>query len=145
MKSNLQIGIEQQRAAYEFLYRPLLSQIAQTHGISVRDFAEIFGISKSHAEEIMNHKKMPALDLALRITRYFECTVEELFGWRVDDNGERRPLLIELSNKKLIRLTARDKRHSAIALMGAVVEEMRKHRELEFKSGAEEVDAADRN
>ena len=60
----------------------------------VRDFAAIFKISKTHAAEIIAHRKLPDLELAVRISRYWEVEVEELFGWRIDDDGARRPLLV---------------------------------------------------
>jgi ligand-binding sensor domain-containing protein len=30
----------------------------------------------------------------MKIACYFEVSVEELFGWRMEDTGERRPLLV---------------------------------------------------
>jgi transcriptional regulator with XRE-family HTH domain len=134
VKTNLQIGLEQQRAVYFSLPRPLLSQIAQAHGISVRDFAAIFEISKSHAEEIMSHDKMPSLALALKITRYFECTVEEMFGWLLDDTGDRRPLLVEMAGNRLVRLNARNPKHTVFEIAGATAEAMKKRQEVKFRS-----------
>ena len=94
-KSNIQVTVEKCRALYEVEGSPkLLQQITTCYRITIREFASIFGISKAHAEDIIKHRKFPALDLAVRISRYFECTVEDLFAWRVDDDGKRRPLLI---------------------------------------------------
>lgn len=130
--TNLQIGIEKCRAVYENLARPLLSQLASVHNLTVREFASIFEISKSHAEEILNHKKLPALDLALRIARYWECSVEELFGWRVDDEGSRRPLLIELPGaNQVVRLSSKDRTHDALPLVVAVARLVRERDEKE--------------
>jgi transcriptional regulator with XRE-family HTH domain len=128
LATNLQIGIEQQRALYDYMPRPLLSQLAELHRISVRDFAAIFGISKSHAEEILNHKKLPALELAIRVARYWECSVEDLFGWRVDDEGSRRPLLIELPSTggKTIRLNNRKRGDDTATLIRDVANEFKK-------------------
>jgi transcriptional regulator with XRE-family HTH domain len=94
------------------------------HKISIREFAEIFGISKSHAEEILNHRKLPALDLAIRIARYWECSVEELFGWRVDDDGARRPLVVAVSAKHVVRLSRSEPRDSALAIVSRVRESL---------------------
>ena len=104
MQSNLQVGIDQQREVYGHLRFPLLQQLCRIHSLTVRDVATIFGIGKSHAQEIITHQKAPSLELAFRLARYFEVTVDELFGWRFDDSGERRPLVIELSNKVLVKL-----------------------------------------
>lgn len=118
MKSNLQITSEKARAIYEGSGQPpLLAQIAAVHNLSVRDFASIFGIGKSHANDILNHKVLPSLELALKISRYWECSVEELFGWRVDDDGARRPLLIiDPVTGRVRKLTAKQGRTRAIEL-----------------------------
>lgn len=118
MPTNLQICIEKAKAVYEAQGQPpLLQQIAQVHGVSVREFAGIFGIPKSSAAEILSHKKFPSLELALRIARYWECSVEDLFGWRVDDTGERRPLLVvDPKTNRARRLVGKDKT-GAIELM----------------------------
>ena len=81
MKTALQLVIEKQRAVYVVEgIPPFMQQVCQMYRITIREFAGIFGISKAHAEAIIKQRKFPALDLALRITRYFDCTVEELFG-----------------------------------------------------------------
>ena len=129
MHSNLQVGIDQQREVYGHLRFPLLQQLCRIHSLSVRDVATIFGIGKSHAQEIITHQKAPSLELAFRLARYFEVTVDELFGWRFDDSGERRPLVIELSNKVLVRLSAARKSDQAMELVRAVAEDQRMLRE----------------
>ena len=107
--SNLQVVNEALRVKYERDgMLPLLSRVARAHQISVRDFASIFGISKSVAAEILSEKKMPSLELAVRVSRYFEVTVEELFGWRIDDTGERRPLLV-IDQGQVRKLVGKDK------------------------------------
>ena len=93
MKSSLQTAIERARGKYEGK-APLLQRICSAHQITLRDFAAIFEISKSLAGEVLSHRVLPKLELAVRVARYFECTVEELFGWRIDDDGKRRPLLV---------------------------------------------------
>jgi transcriptional regulator with XRE-family HTH domain len=94
--TNVQETNQKQRAVYESLAKPLLQQLAELHGLTIRDVAAVFRISKGHAEGILKHRVFPSLELAVRIARYFEVSVDELFAWRVDDSGERRPLLIEL-------------------------------------------------
>ena len=126
MKSNKQIALEKQRAAYDTLAIPLIAQLCRMHRVTVRDFASIFGISKSHAEEIMNHKKLPSLELAIRIARYWECSTDDLFGWRVDDDGARRPLLIALKGThRLARLSSQLKIHDSLELIKAMVEALK--------------------
>jgi transcriptional regulator with XRE-family HTH domain len=125
MRTNVQIGIERQRAVYE-MPRTLLAQLAEVHSISVRDFAKIFGISKSYAEEILNHKKMPSLELGIRIARYYELSTDELFSWRVDDDGARRPLVVRLpGSETYMTLNASNRNHSALALLATLAEKVR--------------------
>jgi DNA-binding XRE family transcriptional regulator len=117
-KSNIQVCNEKARAVYGAQGQPpLLQQICAVHGISIRDFASIFGISKTFAAEIIGHQKFPSLELAVRICRYWEVTVEDLFGWRIDDGGERRPLLvIDPGTGKVRKLTQKEGRVTAIGL-----------------------------
>ena len=96
MPTNLQRTIEKQRAIYETLATPLLYQLARMHGLTIREFAEVFEISKNHAEAVLKHRTAPSLELAFQIARYFDLTVDELFGWMVDDTGNRRPLVLEV-------------------------------------------------
>ena len=115
--SNIQVAIEKMRGVYEPEgCPPLLTWICKSHQITIRDFAAIFGISKSHAAEIINHQSFPSLELAVRISRYWECTVEELFGWRVDDDGARRPLLVVDVNTGQVRKLVGKDRVGAIEL-----------------------------
>jgi DNA-binding XRE family transcriptional regulator len=99
MPTNLQRTIERQRAIYETLATPLLYQLARMHGLSIREFAEIFEISKNHAEAVLKHRTTPSLELAFQIGRYFDVKVDELFGWMFDDTGNRRPLVVEVNGK----------------------------------------------
>lgn len=117
-KSNLQVCNEKARAVYEAQGQPpLLQQICAVHSISVRDFASIFGISKTFAAEIIAHQKFPSLELAVRISRYWEVAVEDLFGWRIDDDGARRPLLvIDPGTGRARKLTQKEGRVTAIGL-----------------------------
>ena len=113
---------------YELCPKPLLSQLAALHQLSVREFAAIFGISKSYAEEILNHKKLPSLDLAIRIARYWEVSTDDLFGWRVDDDGSRRPLLIEIKGE-VVTLSSKNPEHDSLAIVRALANEMRRQKE----------------
>jgi transcriptional regulator with XRE-family HTH domain len=99
MSTGLQRSIERQRAVYESLAKPLLYQLAKIHGLSIREFAEIFEISKNHAEAVLKHRTTPSLELAFQIARYFDVSVDHLFGWMFDDTGNRRSLLLEVNGK----------------------------------------------
>lgn len=133
MPSALQTNmLDRQRACYESLERPLLAQMAALHQVSVREFAGIFGISKSYAEEILNHKKLPSLELAYRIARYWEVGVDDLFGWRIEDDGQRRPLLVSIPcTKKVIRLSSREWNDSSLGLVMRDLQGKRKKKEAE--------------
>lgn len=131
-KSNIQAAQEQQRAVYSYLRMPLLTQILNVHCLTIRDFAAIFGVSKSHAADVVSHRKLPDLELAFKVARYFECTVDELFGWRIEDTGERRPLIVVWGfgkNKKLVRLKSDLKSDSALGIVAAVADNMRAYQE----------------
>jgi transcriptional regulator with XRE-family HTH domain len=124
--TNLQSAIEDQRALYGRLKGTLLQQLVQIHGLTIRDFASIFKISKGHAEGILKDRTFPALPLALAISRYFEVSVEELFGWRVDDTGNRRPLVVDLGTGKAVRVKMENCRTGgALSLVQLVLEEGR--------------------
>jgi len=123
LRTALQRGIEQQRAIYSWLAKPLLAQLCEIHGLSVRDIASIFQISKTYAAEVLNHQKFPSLELALRLARYLEVDVESLWGWQFDDDGCRRPLIVE-TPKGLVRLSSRNPHHGSLELVEAVAMEI---------------------
>ena len=123
MRSSLQVAIEQQREINKTLKLPLLAQIAKIYNLSVRDIAEIVGISKSHAADVLNHQAMPSLDVALKVARYLEVTVEDLWGWQVDDDGARRPLVVEIQKTKvLMRLQTKDQCYGTMELVRLLAE-----------------------
>jgi DNA-binding XRE family transcriptional regulator len=125
MTTNVQQVIEKQRAVYDTLAKPLLQQLSELHGLTIRDIAAIFKISKGHAEAVLKHRVFPSLELAVRIARYFETNVDELFAWRVDDAGDRRPLLVELPGMDApVRITKYDER-DPLALVRSVVDKLR--------------------
>ena len=126
---NHQNHIEAVRALYSSYERPLLSQLAMLHRVTVRDFASIFGISKSHADDILNHRKLPSLELAFRIARYWErVTVDDLFGWRVDDDGTRAPLMMEIDGQTM-RLTDSNTLYSSLEMLYQI--EQKRQRKME--------------
>jgi DNA-binding XRE family transcriptional regulator len=124
-KSEIQVVSEKARALYGIAGSPvLLQQITQVYRITIREFASIFNISKAHAEDIIKHRKLPSLPLAVEICRYFEVTVEELFAWRVDDDGKRRPLIAEDPKTGMAyRLSESNLSHRTMALVEKRLEE----------------------
>ena len=132
MRNNLQTAIEQQREVYQHLALPMLAQLCEIHNLSVRDIAGIFNISKSLAAEVIHYRKMPSLELAVRLARYFECSTDDLWAWMFDDDGNRRPLMIEMPprwHKKLVRLKAGVRGHGALELVAALAEVLRQDKE----------------
>lgn len=129
MKSDIQAVIEEQRARYESEGAPLLARLAKVHGLSVRQMATIFKVSNGYAHDLMQHKALPTLELAFKLARYFEVTVDELFGWRVDDTGDRRPLLVEIpGEKEPLRLIGHKREHDALPLVEMVAKQMKRER-----------------
>lgn len=128
MSTALQVDLERKREVYGHLQKPLIAQLCFLFGLTVRDVAEIFGISKSHAFEVINHQKFPPLDVALKMSRYFECSVEDLWSWMIDDDGSRRPLVVEYK-KRLIRLSTKDPHHQTMQIIEDVAEEFRRQEE----------------
>jgi transcriptional regulator with XRE-family HTH domain len=118
-KTAQQIVNEKCRALYEVEGAPpLLQQICSIFRLTIREFASIFGISKGYSEDIIKQRKFPTLDLGIRISRYFEVSVEELFGWRVDDDGKRRPLLVVNPKTGVaFRLSEKKKEHDTMPLV----------------------------
>jgi DNA-binding XRE family transcriptional regulator len=98
--------------------------MAIVYRLTIREFAEIFGISKAHAEAILKEKKAPSLELAFRISRYFGVKVDELFGWRFDDDGNRHSLVAEI-NGELVTIPESD--HTFMAVF-----QDREPREMDF-------------
>jgi transcriptional regulator with XRE-family HTH domain len=130
-KTAIQVTSEKARAVYENdLGVPLLQELCYLHKVSTREFAEIFGISQDYAWKIIKHQVFPSLPVAIAIARYWEVDVEFLFGWRVDDAGARRPLLIELNgSKELVRLKAGDLGSRTKAIVDSRAAYLRKQRE----------------
>lgn len=138
-KTNVQIGIEQARALYEYLREPLLLQLAKLHHLSVRDFAGIFGISKSHAHDILWHRKVPTLELAVRMSRYFETDTDTLFAWRFDDDGARRPLVQPVEGGGVLRFSSDKKFFQSMEMVRYTAEWMKQQSRKEKTEEQSEI------
>ena len=110
MLSSIQITLQKVRAVNGTLAKPMLAQLAELHGLPIRQFAGIFGISKGHAESVLKHRSYPSLQTAIKIARYFETSVEDIFGWTIDDTGERCPLVLSLPEGGVRRIAKEEMR-----------------------------------
>ena len=54
------------------------------HDLTQEDLAQATGVTRQTILAIENSKYVPSLDLALRISRYFKVTVEEVFSYDED-------------------------------------------------------------
>ncbi len=58
-------------------------------GINRAALARRMGVSRSYITKIEQGKNLPTLALALRLSRYFGCTVNDLFEVRVGSMTEK--------------------------------------------------------
>ena len=126
MRTSLQVAIDQQRAVYSHRRRPRLSQLAQLHGLTVRDFARIFDVSKSYADDILRMRVRPPLERGVDDRKVLRSHGRRVTGRTIHDSGERRPLVIELPGNKVVRLKAQVKDHGSMELIRQVAEAFQK-------------------
>lgn len=56
-----------------------LKELRTKRNLKQREIAEALGITTSYYGMIELGKRKPSLELALKISRYFELTIEEIF------------------------------------------------------------------
>ena len=56
-----------------------LKALRKAHGHRQEDLAEAMNVSRQTIIAIENNKYTPSLDLAIKLARFYETTVEELF------------------------------------------------------------------
>lgn len=56
-----------------------IKEIRESRGIAQKDMAEALGVSRQTMTAIENMKYNPSLELTLKISKYFEMAVEEIF------------------------------------------------------------------
>lgn len=52
--------------------------------VSQQQLADAMGVTRQTIYAIEKNKYSPSLELGLKLARYFECTVEDLFGLEED-------------------------------------------------------------
>lgn len=53
--------------------------------LSLRDVAAVVGIAVSHLHKIERGVSTPGVDTAIKLARFYETTVEELFGYLIEN------------------------------------------------------------
>ena len=57
------------------------------YGLTTRSLGAQVGVGRSAISQIA-HGRLPRVDVAIRIARAFDVSVEELWGVQISDNGE---------------------------------------------------------
>ena len=57
-----------------------MRELRATRGMSQRELANALGVSRQTINSIENERYVPSLSLAIAIARFFQRTVEEIFG-----------------------------------------------------------------
>lgn len=60
----------------------------QDHGLTLRDVSVAVGVAFSDISRAERGDVAPRVTTALRLARFYETTVEELFGWMLDDETQ---------------------------------------------------------
>ncbi len=80
-----------------------LSELIFDAGISPSDLAESVGCDRSTISRYLSSRKMPTVELCVRIADYFGCTLDYLFGVE-DDNFPQSFNAIKPFSKRLPEL-----------------------------------------
>ena len=56
-----------------------IEEIRKSRNIRQEDFARILGVSRQTVSSLENGRYNPSIQLAYKIARYFEMTIEEVF------------------------------------------------------------------
>ena len=57
-----------------------LDELMFDENINGKELADILGISKKQIYYVLNHKRMPSLDVLSRVANHFSCTTDLLLG-----------------------------------------------------------------
>ncbi len=57
-----------------------LDELMFDENINGKELADILGISKQQIYYVLNHKRMPSLDVLIRVANHFSCTTDFLLG-----------------------------------------------------------------
>ena len=61
-----------------------IEEIRKERGIRQEEFAKALGVSRQTISSLENGRYNPSIQLAFKIARYFEMTIEEVFIYEED-------------------------------------------------------------
>ena len=61
-----------------------IEQIRKERGIRQEEFAKALGVSRQTISSLENGRYNPSIQLAFKIARYFDMTIEEVFVYEED-------------------------------------------------------------
>ena len=62
-----------------------IETIRKERGIRQEEFAKALGVSRQTISSLENGRYNPSIQLAFKIARYFDMTIEEVFIYEEDD------------------------------------------------------------
>ena len=62
-----------------------IEEIRKERGIRQDEFAKCMGVSRQTISSLENGRYNPSITLAYKIAKYFEMTIEEVFGFEEED------------------------------------------------------------
>jgi len=65
-----------------------LKVLRATHQMTQEELASRLGVSRQTVIAIENNKYNPSLELAFKMSRLFQLTIEEIFTYEEDENEE---------------------------------------------------------
>ena len=61
-----------------------IEEIRKERGIRQEEFAKVLGVSRQTISSLENGRYNPSIQLAFKIARYFDITIEEVFIYEED-------------------------------------------------------------
>lgn len=65
-----------------------LEEIRKQHGITQEELAEALQVSRQTIGSLENGRYNPSINLAFKIARFFQMTIEDLFIYHEESNDE---------------------------------------------------------
>ena len=62
-----------------------LEELRKQRGIRQEDLAEVLGVSRQTIGSLENGRYNPSILLAYKISRYFKCTIEDIFIYEEEE------------------------------------------------------------
>lgn len=66
-----------------------LEEIRKERGITQEELAKILEVSRQTVGSLENGRYNPSIILAFKIARYFEMTIEDIFIYEEENDGEK--------------------------------------------------------